>query len=76
MPEEQAERVIGGTRRPDGTVRKEIRVRAGYVPLDEQAVYLSRGAKVCNHPWPAATCVLCEHKPLVPCTSIALPLLT
>lgn len=45
MPGEPTERVIAGSVRPDGTVRKEIRVRAGYVPLDEQPVYQSRGAK-------------------------------
>ncbi|PRW45446.1 partner of Y14 and mago-like [Chlorella sorokiniana] len=41
---EDGERVIAASRRPDGTVRKERRVRAGYVPQDEQAVYVSRGA--------------------------------
>lgn len=40
---ESGERVIAGSRRPDGTVRKELRVRAGYVPQDEQQVYVSRG---------------------------------
>lgn len=55
MREESAERVIPGTRRPDGTVRKEIRVRAGYVPLEEQAVYQSRGAKVCSYQAAACT---------------------
>lgn len=40
------ERVIAASRRPDGTVRKERRVRAGYVPQDEQQVYVSRGAAV------------------------------
>mmetsp|Transcript_2405 Transcript_2405/g.7211 ORF Transcript_2405/g.7211 Transcript_2405/m.7211 type:complete len:193 (-) Transcript_2405:125-703(-) len=42
---ESGERIIPGSRRPDGTLRKEIRVRPGYVPLEEQAVYVSRGAK-------------------------------
>lgn len=43
---EAGERVIAGSRRPDGTLRKERRVRAGYVAQDEQAVYVSRGAAV------------------------------
>ncbi|KAL4855813.1 Partner of Y14 and mago [Chlorella vulgaris] len=41
---ESGERVIAESRRPDGTVRKERRVRAGYVPQEEQQVYVSRGA--------------------------------
>ena len=40
------ERIIPGSRRPDGTLRREIRVRPGYVPLEEQEIYVSRGAKV------------------------------
>ena len=46
MSGEPGGRVIGGSRRPDGSIRKEIRVRAGYVPVEEQPVYQSRGAKV------------------------------
>jgi hypothetical protein len=33
------EKILPGSRRPDGTIRKERRVRAGYVPQDEQPVY-------------------------------------
>ncbi|GFR42371.1 hypothetical protein Agub_g3026 [Astrephomene gubernaculifera] len=40
---ETGERVIAGSVRPDGTVRKERRIRAGYTPQDEQPVYQSRG---------------------------------
>ncbi|EIE22569.1 hypothetical protein COCSUDRAFT_42241 [Coccomyxa subellipsoidea C-169] len=41
---DDGERVISGTRRPDGTYRKDVKVRAGYVPQDEQPVYVPRGA--------------------------------
>ncbi|KAF0686373.1 Aste57867_21817 [Aphanomyces stellatus] len=37
--------VIPPTTRADGSVRKEIRVRAGYVPQDEQPVYRPRGLR-------------------------------
>lgn len=42
----EGERVVGPTRRPDGTLRKPIRIRAGYVPQDEVAIYKSKGALV------------------------------
>ncbi|CAL0325068.1 unnamed protein product [Lupinus luteus] len=40
----EGERIVGPTRRPDGTLRKPIRIRAGYVPQDEIAIYQSKGA--------------------------------
>ena len=39
-------RIIAASKRPDGTMRKALRVRDGYVPLDEREVYVSRGAAV------------------------------
>lgn len=42
----EGERILGPTRRPDGTLRKPIRIRAGYVPQDEVAIYQSKGALV------------------------------
>mmetsp|Transcript_23302 Transcript_23302/g.38976 ORF Transcript_23302/g.38976 Transcript_23302/m.38976 type:complete len:193 (-) Transcript_23302:158-736(-) len=38
------ERVIGATRRPDGSWRKEVRVRAGYVNQDDVGRFESRGS--------------------------------
>lgn len=43
----EGERLLAPTRRPDGTLRKPIRIRAGYVPQDEVAIYQSKGALVC-----------------------------
>lgn len=40
------ERIIASTRRPDGTLRKEIRIRPGYVPPDEVAIYQPKPALV------------------------------
>lgn len=42
MPKE-GERILGPTRRPDGTLRKPVRIRAGYTPQDEVAIYQSKG---------------------------------
>lgn len=39
----EGERILAPTRRPDGTLRKAIRIRAGYVPQDEVAIYQSKG---------------------------------
>lgn len=43
----EGERILAPTRRPDGTLRKPIRIRAGYVPQEEVAIYQSKGALVC-----------------------------
>eukprot|EP00249_Psilotum_nudum_P013091 c24148_g1_i1 orf=243-911(+) len=43
-PLKEGERILAPTRRPDGTMRKPIRIRAGYTPQDEVAIYQSRGA--------------------------------
>ncbi|KAI4299030.1 hypothetical protein L6164_032525 [Bauhinia variegata] len=40
----EGERILAPTRRPDGTLRKPIRIRAGYVPQEEVAIYKSKGA--------------------------------
>ncbi|KAF8404167.1 hypothetical protein HHK36_009047 [Tetracentron sinense] len=40
----EGERILAPTRRPDGTLRKPIRIRAGYVPQDEVAIYQPKGA--------------------------------
>lgn len=45
----EGERLLAPTRRPDGTLRKPIRIRAGYVPQDEVAIYQSKGALVSIH---------------------------
>ena len=45
---DKGERVIPGTRRPDGTFRKERRVREGYTPQEEVAAYQPDVAKVFN----------------------------
>ena len=42
----EGERILAPTRRPDGTLRKPVRIRAGYVPQDEVAIYQSKGALV------------------------------
>ncbi|KAK4271129.1 hypothetical protein QN277_019866 [Acacia crassicarpa] len=40
----EGERILAPSRRPDGTLRKPIRIRAGYTPQDEVAIYQSKGA--------------------------------
>lgn len=40
----EGERILAPTRRPDGTLRKPIKIRAGYVPQEEVAIYQSKGS--------------------------------
>jgi hypothetical protein len=44
---QQGERILAPTRRPDGTLRKQVRIRAGYTPQDEVAIYQPKPALVC-----------------------------
>ncbi|KAG4160365.1 hypothetical protein ERO13_D02G232500v2 [Gossypium hirsutum] len=43
-PLKEGERILEPSRRPDGTHRKPVRIRAGYVPQEEVAIYQSKGA--------------------------------
>lgn len=44
--QKEGERILAATRRPDGTLRKPVRIRAGYTPQDEVAIYQSKAALV------------------------------
>ena len=44
--EDEGGRVLPPTRRPDGTLRKEVRIRAGYIPQDEVQRYVAKGTHV------------------------------
>lgn len=41
----EGERILAPTRRPDGTLRKPVRIRAGFTPQDEVPVYQSKGSQ-------------------------------
>ncbi|KAG4209599.1 hypothetical protein ERO13_A03G210900v2 [Gossypium hirsutum] len=43
-PLKEGERILEPSRRPDGTLRKPVRIRAGYIPQEEVAIYQSKGA--------------------------------
>jgi partner of Y14 and mago protein len=47
----EGERFLAASRRPDGTLRKPVRIRAGYTPQDEVAVYQSKAVVVCHSPF-------------------------
>lgn len=67
---ENGEKVLIGTRRPDGTLRKERRIRAGYIPQDEQPVYESRGMMVrvvIRNPQSMQRCTRCH--PICQCAT-------
>ena len=55
------ERILAPTRRPDGTLRKPIRIRAGYVPQDEVAIYQSKGALVCHMSMYVMYAFMCKY---------------
>ena len=56
--DQNGERIIRGSMRPDGTFRKDVRVKAGYVPQDEQKTYDSKDALVSSS--------FCELPPFLP----------
>ena len=43
---EQGEKIIAALLRADGSIRKERKVRAGYVPQEEVPVYVPRQIRV------------------------------
>lgn len=50
---EDGDKLLKGSVRPDGTVRKDRRIRAGYTPQDEQPAYQPRAAEVGVGGWGA-----------------------
>ena len=43
---DEAGRLLPPSRRPDGSLRKEVRIRAGYIPQDEVQRYVPKGTHV------------------------------
>ncbi|GAA5993776.1 hypothetical protein JCM11641_000916 [Rhodosporidiobolus odoratus] len=45
----EGDRVVASSRRPDGTYRKEIKIRPGFTPQEDVVLYRSRGAVESEH---------------------------
>eukprot|EP01057_Protomagalhaensia_wolfi_P000940 Protomagalhaensia_wolfi_Nauph_80__939@NODE_1541_length_1480_cov_45_666898_g1196_i0_p1_GENE_NODE_1541_length_1480_cov_45_666898_g1196_i0NODE_1541_length_1480_cov_45_666898_g1196_i0_p1_ORF_typecomplete_len203_score45_92Magobind/PF09282_10/1e13bZIP_Maf/PF03131_17/0_58_NODE_1541_length_1480_cov_45_666898_g1196_i04191027 len=43
---EKGEKLIAATRRPDGSIRKAIKVRPGFMPIEERERFVSRGTAI------------------------------
>ena len=59
--------VIPASQRPDGTWRKEVKVRAGYVPPDEVKRYESVGTRI------AKSGIVGDDAPAAPAPAALLP---
>ena len=57
---ETGDKLLRGSVRPDGTVRKDRRIRAGYTPQDEQPTYQPRAALVRSMPDTARHMYVCR----------------
>lgn len=44
-----SQRVVPSSVRPDGTIRKEIRIREGYIPQEDIAKYTNRRVEAANY---------------------------
>ena len=67
--------IVPGSRRPDGTFRKDVKVRAGYVPQEEMPLYESKGKKLARElkeSAPPGWSSLVDDKPLKPKTKAQL----
>ena len=69
MQTDEGEVIIPSSRRPDGSVRKTIRIRQGYIPQDEVAAYKSPAQRAClvatalrSSMWGITSCFLCEQR--------------
>eukprot|EP01056_Protomagalhaensia_sp_Gyna25_P006003 Protomagalhaensia_sp_Gyna_25__6002@NODE_93_length_5325_cov_100_196557_g72_i0_p4_GENE_NODE_93_length_5325_cov_100_196557_g72_i0NODE_93_length_5325_cov_100_196557_g72_i0_p4_ORF_typecomplete_len205_score43_52Magobind/PF09282_10/9_1e14bZIP_Maf/PF03131_17/0_38_NODE_93_length_5325_cov_100_196557_g72_i042764890 len=43
---EKGEKLIAASRRPDGSIRKAIKVRPGFMPIEERERFVSRGTAI------------------------------